>query len=714
MIWTEAAGLLAAAPGAAAYDLILLFAFSLLYAAASLLPETSDWRTASRWRLAAAAGVAVQLMMLALSAALAAGLPFAPEFLASAGYAQLWLLTMALAWPVLAPQGAASFDRSLALLAIGGGAAAWAAPAITTAWDQSLGTSWLAPALALGLDLGLLVLAAWRRPSGWQLLAAGLALTLAGNAAALLAGSSALGLPGLPRLASLAAFPVLMLVGMQALAAPAGARRLPQDSIPGPSGPAPLAPEAVAALIGLLEVTDPARLIQRSVEALGRGLRAAYVLVVNLDSQANWLLFAPGFDLLREQPMRAARQPASLLPEMTQALAERKRLAWEKEDRAEWRVLGRALGIAQAAPGLLLPLSREAKLPASGLLMLTPFGGRHATLKDNQALERAALNLGRRLWQLSTSQSPGGRSEPLPDGALQQAEQQIAQLQAEQAELLQMIAQPPASDLPGGQALAEQVGELQASLQAAQNQIRQLNAEIGRQADRMQDVPRMAGPALDGPEAAARIIQSLRPPMTSVIGYCELLLGKSGEGLDPAQRRYILNIYENVGRISALLGSLLQPGAPPAGPAAGQPPVARADQCLKQAIRRAAPLFKEKHLRLRLNAPPELLPLQAETATVTQILEQLLCQAAEAAPPGSEVVAGIGPAASAQAGFAVLSVAHLGPPGSPDEPAVAVLQGLAESAGGRLWIELQSGQGVRASLLLPLRQTKAPIPPASG
>jgi signal transduction histidine kinase len=715
MIWIEAAGLLAAGPGAAAYDLILLFIFSLLFAAASLLPVQTDGQLpARRWRLAAAAGAAVQLPMLALSAALASGLSLPPQVLASAGYGQLWLLTLALAWPALARRGPAVLDRILALLAVGGGIASWAAPTLMTAWDQSLGAAWLAPAFALGLDVGLLCLAGLRRSPDWRLVAACLGLAGAGNGAALLIGASAFGLPGWPRLTSLAAFPVLSLVGIRAMARSGQTLQTRREGSSEPSNGVALPPESVAALLGLLDISDPLRLMQQSVEALARGLRSAYVMVVTHDGPTDSLVFAPGFDLLRERAMRAARQPAKLLPQLAQAVIGHHRLAWDTSERSESTVLARALSIAQAAPALLLPLHQDPRLPASALLILTPYGDRQAALRRSQALEAATSLLGKRLGQLSHQAGAPGGAKPDQDADLKAAELQISQLQAEQVQLLELIGQFPVSGPPGRQALGEQIADLQASLQAAQDQIRQLNAEIGRQADRLQAAQAAPEPAQAWPATAARLIQSLRPPLTSLLGYCTLLLGKSGEGLDPTQRKYLGKIHEDADRISALLGSLLGPNAPSAGLALIEQATCPVGDCLRQAIRRCAPLFMQKDLRLQVEPLPDLPPVGADASAVTQMLEQLLGWAAAAAPPGGQVTAGVEQPDGGRPDYVVLTVTRPGLPGPQDDPALAVLRALVESAGGRLWIEPLAGEGIRSSLLLPLSQLPSPASATAG
>jgi signal transduction histidine kinase len=104
----------------------------------------------------------------------------------------------------------------------------------------------------------------------------------------------------------------------------------------------------------------------------------------------------------------------------------------------------------------------------------------------------------------------------------------------------------------------------------------------------------------------------------------------------------------------------------------------------------------------------------ADASAVTQMLEQLLGWAAAAAPPGGQVTAGVEQPDGGRPDYVVLTVTHPGLPGPQDDPALAVLRALVESAGGRLWIEPLAGEGIRSSLLLPLSQLPSPASATAG
>lgn len=224
--------------------------------------------------------------------------------------------------------------------------------------------------------------------------------------------------------------------------------------------------------------------------------------------------------------------------------------------------------------------------------------------------------------------------------------------------------------------------------------------------------------AVDGVTGALvpALAEALRAPMTSILGYSELLNRMTSLSEDQVQR-FLQRIDANLSRMQVMLGnlltvmSLLDSDVPRA-----MEPV-DVEAAVRGAVDRALPQFGEKGLVVNVALDSPLPTASADPRAFTQIMDNLLAQAALRSPQGGDVTV---EAAARDDGAGqravVISVRDRGNPlagagsgmveideGASRQVALTVVRLLAERQGGRAWAE-SDARGARFHVRLPVRR----------
>ncbi len=138
-------------------------------------------------------------------------------------------------------------------------------------------------------------------------------------------------------------------------------------------------------------------------------------------------------------------------------------------------------------------------------------------------------------------------------------------------------------------------------------------------------------------EVIASIAQELRTPMSSIMGYTDLLLRESIGILGSLQRKFLQRVKANTERMGALLDDLIRITALDTGRLALEPEKIDVVYAVEEAVMNVANQFREKGLVLRLALAEGLPPLTADRDAVLQVIGHLLSNAALASPVEGEV-----------------------------------------------------------------------------
>lgn len=232
----------------------------------------------------------------------------------------------------------------------------------------------------------------------------------------------------------------------------------------------------------------------------------------------------------------------------------------------------------------------------------------------------------------------------------------------------------------------------------------------------------------DGPDArrsrdkyVASLTQELRTPMTSIVGYTDLLLGESVGLIGEMQRKFLQRIKANIERMGGMLNDLLGVIAISSGEIEIHARHLNVSEIIENTIMGARAQLEEKEINVELDLAENLPLVNADPDFLGQVMTNLLNNACKASPAGGS----IGVRARVEAEYLLVSVSDSGGGIAPeDRPRVfngfyrsespliaglgetsmglALAKALVEAHGGQIWLESEMGVGSTFSFALPL------------
>src|SRR5690606_10484375 len=184
--------------------------------------------------------------------------------------------------------------------------------------------------------------------------------------------------------------------------------------------------------------------------------------------------------------------------------------------------------------------------------------------------------------------------------------------------------------------LSRQRDQLERELNSARAEMAELRNRLEVLQTRL-GTPNELAKRLEDPEVLVSMVQELRTPMTSIIGYVDLLLSESAGILGEMQRKFLQRVSANVTRLAAMFEDLINVTMLDTGQftLAHQP--VDVVEAIEDAITNAATQLREKGLGVHLNLDDEIPALRGDPDAINQIIGQLLTNAYLVSPPGSEI-----------------------------------------------------------------------------
>ncbi|HYO88136.1 MAG TPA: ATP-binding protein [Candidatus Limnocylindrales bacterium] len=141
----------------------------------------------------------------------------------------------------------------------------------------------------------------------------------------------------------------------------------------------------------------------------------------------------------------------------------------------------------------------------------------------------------------------------------------------------------------------------------------------------------------DSPDVLLSMVQDVRTPMTSIVGYVDLLLGESAGILGEMQRKFLQRISTNVQRLTSMLDDLIHVAFLDAGRFTLSPNPLDVTELIEDAIDSAMNALREKGLSLHLNLQENVPEILADRDAISQIVGHLLTNAYLVSPPGADL-----------------------------------------------------------------------------
>jgi len=615
------------------------------------------------------------------------------------------------------------------------------------------------------LSLGVIVLGGvilfLRKPNSW---AYGLSMLLVGFVGHLvtLIWVSDGNFPGVVRLGQLAMYPILLTLS-QRFPLPPLLTAEEQSQEPTPEHRKfSTDPKTFHALMALAAETDPTKLGFAITRGVAQAMLADLCFLITITEDKN-LIITCGYDLIREENLEGISIDKNTIPLLTNAIMRGRALRLPASSTSsDLKGLGQMLGLTTPGHLLDVPILTQGKSPVAlgSILILSPYSNRLWSAEDQTFLANvsamfvAILERGARLGNaeadlekaradiqsarqfaaethrkfeetvkeletLRTQAPPPIQAENLAAliAAQEESQKTIEALKGENERLKKSGAS--GAGAPGGQLEEELKHALQESARM-QNALAQANIKI------LELENRPSSPMTsDQVDVIASISQELRQPMSSIVGYTDLLLGESVGILGALQRKFVERIKSSTERIGGLVDDLIQITTLETGIREFNPEMIDLNLIIDNAMAYTGTQIREKNITLRLDIPETPPKIQTDRDALQQVLIHLLQNASAATPTEGTITLRVQTQSEDASNYLLIQVSDTGGGIAANDIArvfarryradnsliqglgdtgvgLSIAKTLVEAQNGRIWVETDMGTGSTFSVLLPI------------
>lgn len=516
-------------------------------------------------------------------------------------------------------------------------------------------------------------------------------------------------------------------------------------------------PKTFHALLAVAAENNPTKMSQAITRAIAQTMLADLCFMIYLTDNNNQMVIAGGYDLIREDSLEGGSLTKSSIPMLANSIQRGRPLRLPASSTsADIKGLGDILGLTNPGHLLCVPILTPEKEALGGILLLSPYSDRTWSAEDqaflaniaaslvpiiqrNQKINKLeaqselaraqATDLERRIQELN-SQLEAARADAEKNrsgdvaslrAAQEESQNIIEQLQKENAELR--------SGKNVSSASMQAETELKATLQelaALQNQLAASNMKI---LELEQGKGQVSTKSTEQAEVIASISQELRQPLSSIVGYTDLLLGESVGILGALQRKFVERIKVSTERIRSLTDDMIQITTLANDLNELKPESVDLNAIIDNAMSYTSTQIREKNISLLLEVPKSVAFIHADREALQQILIHLLQNAGAATPFEGTIKLKVQTRNEDAMEYILIQVTdHGGGIASEDLPRVftrlyradnVLIQGvgdtgvglsiaktLTEAQHGRIWVESEPGVGATFSVLLPIAGEK--------
>ncbi len=660
----------------------------------------------------------------------------------------------------------------------------WSHRSIQTDFDASIYEKiWQVASLAVIL-LGGMVLVR-RKPNDWANGLAILIIAIIGHLATLISSlTTALpgNFPGFVRLAQLAMYPILLtlpqrfplptlLTAAEKNKAEKAQKEGNKEGSAEKSEKAEPAfvekrrystdPKTFHALMSLAAESDPKKLGYAITRGIAQAMLADLCFLLTLTEEKN-LIISCGYDLIREENMDGIAVDKGAVPLLANAIQRGRALRLPASSTSsDLKALGQILGLSTPGHLLSVPIVSEGHGPLGAILILSPYSNRLWSAEDQSFLSNVSTLFVAILERGQGKGASGAELDQLRKD-LQEAREFAAETHRKYEEASKEL-NGLRDQVSRSQLEAENLATLITSQEEAQKTIEKLKADnqqlrksgSGSASGGNEQMERelrhalkeMAGmqnalaqanikilelenkPAApitsDQVDVIASISQELRQPMSSIVGYTDLLLGESVGILGALQRKFVERIKASTERIGGLVEDLIQITTLETGQREFNPEMIDLNLIIDNAMAYTGTQIREKNITLRLDIPNTLPKILTDRDALQQVLIHLLQNASVATPSEGAITLRVQIQSEEDNHFLLIQVADTGGGIAADDISrvfarryradnsliqglgdtgvgLSIAKTLVEAQNGRIWVETDMGNGSTFSILLPV------------
>ncbi len=765
--WQQLFSLITSTPGNLSYHLVLTFAIGGALALVLYSGQQRDVPQVRRLSIGLKALFALRLLLFGFALLAWQGLANSHTLLPIVDRAITTLGLLILLWIWVFPEGPTNIDHATILVGIlilafaGLSLGLWSETGNTSlAFNEFwLDGVWATASLLLAIAGGALL--ATRKPESWEIGLSMMVLLAIGHLIHLIAPNLSSDFPGAVRLTQMAAYPLLLalparyqpLIGIRVFPTQAPADR----PITSERRRYTAAPKTLASILTLMASQNGEDICHHTTKAMARVMVADICLLISPPDSSGNLSIHCGYDLIRETEIEGRSIDRKQVPLLASAIERKRPLRLPASSTsADLINLGQLLGLGHAGHILAAPIPGPNQDVLAGLVLLSPYARRTWTTADQEYLkpilpllgqvivnQREKLRLKDQLASLQTEveglrNAAEAKANGVPKSAetastvellskeLERAQQSLLALERENKELYENFsraeqeAEQEIERLNSELRLAlEEIAHLKDLLSEAQAQLDTLRKQLPAESQSVNE------PGDDQQEIITSLAQELRQPMSSIVGYTDLLLGESVGILGALQRKFLERIKASITRMEGLLDDLIRVVMDTPDRANLTPTPVDLAEIIDQAIAQSQQHLREKDILLKVDLPEVMPRLIADRDALQQILMHLLNNASLVTPENGEIVLKIRQITEDGQGFVLIQVTDSGG-GIPEEDiprvfsrlyradnpliegvgdtgvGLSIAKTLTEAQHGRIWVESQAGMGATFSVMLPM------------
>jgi signal transduction histidine kinase len=778
-LFSQIFSLLTAPAGSLIYHLVLVFSIASALQSAFIHWRSSEFPQARRTMVGLGLLLAAQILLFILSALSWSGLINPTTGLPPLDRAFTLFSIIWITWLWAFPEPSRPADAGAVLLSAFAAAAAglglltWGPQSSLTTYNTTI-DELLWQLASIGFILFGIVILVLRRPNGFGNGLAVLGIAFLGHTGHVFfqeAGNYS----GIIRLAYITAFPILLTLPQRfplttgtVQSSSNKQEKSGQDQKRYTSDP-----KTFHALLALAAESNATKVSHAITRAIAQTMLADLCFLVYLTDNKKQLMFASGYDLIREENLDGGSLSKTSIPMLTTALQRGRPLRLPASSTSsDIKGLSEMLGLSNPGHLLSVPIVTPEKDPLGGVILLTPYSNRLWSAEDQAFLVNIAASLVPIIQRSQKVTKLEEQGEQIRQ-TLEAAHAQTVELErrndelSKQIEAMTLQSEKDASLIAEREQTGMELVALRSAQEESQRTIQQLHqdletvrkngkvvepqtekdlkaslAEIARLKSQLVEANRKAPPQEQGhiqeserhteqTEVIASISQELRQPMSSIIGYTDLLLGESVGILGALQRKFIERIKASTERMGNLIDDMIQLNTLEVDLTDLKPEAMDLNLIIDNAMAYTSSQVREKNISLHLDLPKKVAAVNADREALQQILIHLLQNAGSASPVEGTVRLKVQTTKENGSDFVMIQVTDSGG-GIPEEdlPRVftrlyradnVLIQGvgdtgvglsiaktLTEAQHGKIWVESQAGTGATFNVLLPIVKETTP------
>ncbi len=517
-------------------------------------------------------------------------------------------------------------------------------------------------------------------------------------------------------------------------------------------------PKTLSSLLAMAAETDAGKINQHIARSVAQAMLADLCFLIFIGDDKNTLFIGSGYDLIREENLDGGLMNKDSVPMLANAVLRGRSLRLPASTTSsDLKGLGDMLGLSNPGNLLNVPIMND-KGTFGSILLLSPYSNRLWNADDQTFLSNIATSFvpiierGRKISEIEQQRETARQGS-------EESQSQLARIQESNAELTREL-EALKEQMGQGSAMQEEYKEavraleslrienekLKSRVEAAQaggsggneyyeNELKLTLGEVARLQNQLAEAniklleleKQPSGKlSTDQAEVIASIAQELRQPMSSIIGYTDLMLGESVGILGALQRKFVERIKASTERIGSLIDDLIQITTLETGLMSLKPESVDLNLIIDNAMAYTSSQLREKNISLRIDLPEALQPIQADREAIQQILIHLLQNAGAASPVEGSITMRVRAERENEQDYVLLQVADTGG-GIPKEDiervfsrlyradnaliegvgdtgvGLSIAKTLTEAQGGRIWVDTETSVGSTFSVLLPAR-----------